>query len=100
MAAEHSNDVFHHVRDFTFFEVPEPLGGKWNIPQPFGDYFPITKFMVLEVVAAVIVFAVFRGLALRVGSGGRAESGGRFWNFWSKAAGFFIRDEVKSPTNR
>ena len=95
MAAGHSNDVFHHVRDWPFFEVPKFLGGELPIPQPFGDYFTITKFMVLEVVAAVIVFAVFRGLARRVAGGDPVR--GRFWNFW-EALALFIRDEVVRPT--
>ena len=43
MASGHSNDVFHHVRDGTSFEVPQFLGGEWHIPQPFGNSFEITK---------------------------------------------------------
>src|SRR5258708_7959638 len=95
MAAGHSNDVFHHVRDSTVVEVPRGLGGEWHIPQPFGDHFPITKFMVLEVVAALIVFAIFRGLARKAEAGEPVR--GRFWNFW-EALALFIRDEVVRPT--
>jgi F-type H+-transporting ATPase subunit a len=95
MAAGHSNDVFHHVRDSTAFEVPRALGGEWHIPQPFGDLFPITKFMVLEVVAALIVFAIFHGLARKAKAGEPVR--GRFWNFW-EALALFIRDEVVRPT--
>lgn len=92
--AEHS-DVFHHVRDAKVFEVPQMLGGHWDIPQFLGPYFTITKFMVLEVVAAVIVFVIFRGLAKRVESGQPVR--GRFWNFWESLA-VAIRDHVVRPT--
>jgi F-type H+-transporting ATPase subunit a len=94
MASGHS-DVFHHVRDSLSFEVPRFLGGEWHIPQPFGEYFPITKFMVLEVVAAVLVAVIFKGLASRIASGEPVR--GRFWNFW-EAIALFLRDEVVRPT--
>lgn len=94
MADGHS-DVFHHVRDAHAFEVPQILGGRWEIPQIFGEFFPITKFMVLEVVAAVIVFVIFRGVVKRMGSGEAVR--GRFWNFWETLA-VFLRDEVVRPT--
>src|SRR5262245_6653607 len=95
MAAEHTKDVFHHVRDSTSFVLPDFLGGKWEIPQPFGDAFPITKFMVLEVIAAVLVFLIYRGLAKRAAGGAPIRGG--FWNFW-EAIVLFLRDEVVRPT--
>jgi F-type H+-transporting ATPase subunit a len=95
MAAENHSDVFHHVRDTTSFEVPRFLGGEWHIPQPFGESFPITKFMVLEVVAAVLIFAIFRTLAVKAAGGEPIR--GRFWNFWETIA-LFLRDEVVRPT--
>jgi F-type H+-transporting ATPase subunit a len=96
MAADgHAKDVFHHVRDSLSFEVPRFLGAEWHIPQPFGEYFAITKFMVLEVVAALIVFFIFRGLAARIQTGEPVR--GRFWNFWETIA-LFLRDQVVRPT--
>jgi F-type H+-transporting ATPase subunit a len=95
MAAEHSKDVFEHVRDATHFELPQFLGGEWHIPQPFGEYFVITKFMILEVVAAVFLFFVFRGLARRAATGLPVR--GRFWNFW-EAIAVYLRDAVVRPT--
>jgi len=85
MAAGH--DSFHHVRDFPYFELPFGI----KIELPFG----LTKFMVLQVVAALLVFWIFRGLAQRVQSGQPAT--GRWWNFW-EALALFIRDEVVRPT--
>jgi F-type H+-transporting ATPase subunit a len=95
MAAGHSNDVFHHVRDTTVFEVPQFLGGEWHIPQPFDGYFAITKFMILEVVAALIIFAIFRTLARKAANGQPVR--GRFWNFW-EAIALYLRDQVVRPT--
>ena len=90
MSAEHQ-DNFHHVRDFPFFELPAGL--KIELPAFFG--FQITKFMVLQVVAAVIVFLIFRGLSRRLSGGKPAR--GRCWNFWEMMA-LFVRDEVVRPT--
>ncbi|HLJ12774.1 MAG TPA: F0F1 ATP synthase subunit A [Planctomycetaceae bacterium] len=95
MAAAHSDDVFHHVRDNTVFEVPQFLGGEWSIPQPFGGHFPITKFMILEIIAAILVFVIFRTLAAKAASGEPVR--GRFWNFW-EAIAVFLRDDLVRPT--
>ncbi|MFN9370875.1 MAG: F0F1 ATP synthase subunit A [Planctomycetaceae bacterium] len=98
MASGH-DDVFHHVRDFTFFEVPRFLtpdgSGHLHIPQPFGKLFTITKFMVIEVLVLVLAVLVFQGLARRVASGEPLR--GRFWNFF-EAILVFLRDEVVRPT--
>lgn len=84
-------DHFHHVRDSHFFEGP--LGWRFDLPSIAG--FQITKFMVLQLIAAVLAFLVFRGLASRVQAGSPTK--GRFWNFW-EAIALFIRDEVVRPT--
>jgi len=98
MASGH-DDVFHHVRDFTFFEVPRFLtpdgSGHLHIPQPFGKLFTITKFMVIEVIVLVLALLIFRGLARRVASGEPLR--GRFWHFF-EAILVFLRDEVVRPT--
>lgn len=108
-----SGDSFHHVRDFGFFELP----GGHHVPLPtiplpdavanssfvqavFPNWheagcIPISKFMVLQLLAFAICMFVFRGLAKRIGSGKPAE--GRFWNFW-EAIALFVRDEVVRPT--
>ena len=86
-----SPDNFHHVRDFGFFELPAGL--KITLPEVLGHQ--VTKFMVLQIVAAVIVLLIFRGLSKRIASGQPAT--GRFWNFWEMLA-LFVRDEVVRPT--
>jgi len=88
MAGQH--DTFHHVRDFPYFELP--LGTKLHLPEIYG--LQITKFMVLQLVAALTVFLIFRGLARRIQSGEPVV--GRWWNFW-EALAVFIRDEVVRP---
>lgn len=94
MAAEHS-DPFHHIRDARVFELPQLLGGEWKIPQPFGEYFVITKYMLLEIVAALIVLYIYKNLAEKIRSGEPVR--GRFWNFW-EALALAIRDKVVRPT--
>lgn len=94
MSADGHADVFHHVRDAEEFLLPQFLGGSWKIPQPFGTYFPITKFMVLEVVALVLAVLIFRGLARRIATGEPVR--GRFWNFWESIV-LYLRDELVRP---
>lgn len=101
MAAGHE-DTFHHVRDFKYFELPETFGIGRDIivdghKVGFGFELPLglTKFMVMQVVAFVLVLLIFRGLAKRVRSGEPVK--GRWWNFWEMLA-VFIRDEVVRPT--
>lgn len=93
MASGHS-DPFHHVRDVPYFELPQFLT---DLLPPGATHLPagLTKFMVLQVVAAVLAGLVMWGLARRV-AGGKAVHG-RFWNFW-EAIALFIRDEVVRPT--
>ncbi|MFV0443580.1 MAG: F0F1 ATP synthase subunit A [Planctomycetaceae bacterium] len=89
LLAEHG--TFHHVYDFHHFELP--FFGLQEIPQLVPG-FPITKFMVLQVLAVLITLFIFRGLISRV-RGGRVASGW-FWNFWEMLA-LYIRDEVVRP---
>lgn len=86
-----SGDPFHHVRDFSYLELPG--GHHLKLPEIAG--FQLTKFMVLQLVAAVFVWFIFWGLARRIRSGQPAR--GRFWNFW-EAIALFLRDEVVRPT--
>ncbi len=57
--------------------------------------FVITKFMVLEVVAALLIAIVFIPLARRISTGERPR--GRIWNTF-EAMLLFIRDEVARPS--
>lgn len=96
MSAGHS--PFDHVKDSSIFELPQfvtSIFGSNHFPLPKVGSFQITKFMVLQVVAAVLTILIFRGLARRV-SGGRPVQG-RWWNFWETIA-LFVRDQVVRPS--
>jgi F-type H+-transporting ATPase subunit a len=97
MAAEHK-DVFHHIRDFPYLELPQFMGGKTDdfLLIPFGSNFEFqfTKFMLLQVVAGLLTLFIFMGLSWHIRSGKPAR--GKFWNFWEMLA-LFIRDEVARP---
>lgn len=94
MAADHSKDVFHHIRDSSHFELP----GGYTIDLPvihLGFYdFQVTKFMVLQVVAGLLALVIFSGLSRHIRSGKPAR--GWFWNFWELLA-VAIRDDVARP---
>ncbi len=100
--------LFEHVQDATYFELPKFLGGRWDIPQLVSSDGPllslpggipliqgkITKFMILEVLAAVLIFLVFTWLARKISSGDKPT--GKIWNFL-EAFIVFIREDVAIP---
>lgn len=96
MSAGHG--PFDHVKDSSVFELPQFVSsvfGSSQFPLPKIGSFQITKFMVLQVVAAVFTVIVFRGLAKRIAGGSPVS--GRWWNFW-EAIALFVRDEVVRPS--
>jgi F-type H+-transporting ATPase subunit a len=89
-----SSEIIRHAQDSDHFLLP--LGIEIHIPQPFAALgFHITKFMVLELVAVVLMFAVFIPLGRRIATGKPLR--GRFWNFMEVML-IFIRDEVARPS--
>lgn len=87
----------------TIEEFNRELSGKILIPQPFATLknlhdkesgFAISKFMVLELVIAVLLVAAFSRVAGRIASGEAPR--GRWWNML-EAMLLFIRDEVARP---
>src|SRR4051794_9122844 len=86
--------LFEHVQDSQSFDVPKFLvpSGKIQIPQPFsgekteaegkapvfGFDYKLTKFMIIEVVVALIMVVVFVRLAGRMR--GSDVPRGRIWN--------------------
>ena len=124
MAAESGHnkheDVFEHIRDADYFHVPKALTSEkahGHLQLPMVDWLPspgkvfmkmtgelpanasvmgvqVTKFMILELVAAIIVFLVFWGLAKRVKGGVPVK--GRWWNFWEMLA-LYMREQVARP---
>ncbi|HIQ22635.1 MAG TPA: ATP synthase F0 subunit A [Planctomycetes bacterium] len=80
----------HHVEDATSFHLP--LGAHIDLPEVFG--LQLTKFMVLELVAAGLMVAIFVPLARRIRTGEPVR--GRFANLM-EAMLLFLRDEVARP---
>jgi len=101
-----------HVKDASYFEVPRAFDADGHLDIPQGYVFDepliaanetlhlealdfmLTKFMVLEVIVAIVVAIVFIVLANRMASGARPR--GRIWNLL-EAMVVFIRDEVARP---
>lgn len=115
-----SATLFEHVQDATYFHLPRAFNpdnhGHFDLPQPFKTDAPLwemksnsemlnnlftpfdlefTKFMVLELVAAVLIAVFFIGLATKIKYGGVPR--GRFWNLL-EVFFEFIRDKVARPT--
>ena len=112
----HPDHLIGHVQDSTYFEIPA-FNFKdtvhLDIPNPLGytdenpmiqvkpnDFlgpvtFQPTKFIVLELLAAVIVAALFISLGRRIKSGEPVQ--GRFWNML-EAGCVYVRDEIARPS--
>jgi F-type H+-transporting ATPase subunit a len=103
--------LFGHVQDAKHFEVPRLIArdGRIEIPQPIHLEHPIveghgifepldlglTKFMVLEVVVAVLLAVIFIRLASRASREHRPR--GKGWNMFEGML-VFIRDQVARPS--
>jgi len=88
-----------HVRDAIQFELPGTFfgleGGKpYEIPLPNILGFQVTKYMVLEVLVAVILIAIFTIYARKIRGGALPK--GRFWNLIEILL-LYIRDNVARP---
>lgn len=79
------------------------LSGKILIPQPFGELrnlyeaesgFAISKFMVVELVVAMILVVSFTWVARRIATGQAPK--GRLWNLLEVFL-VFIRDQIAAP---
>ena len=85
-----------HVRDSTYFELPGTFfGGKpceIHLPEILG--LQLTKYMVLEVIVAVILIAIFTIYAKKIKGGALPK--GRFWNM-TEILLLYIRDNVARP---
>lgn len=110
-----ASHLIGHVKDSEHFELPRVLGGKIEIPQPLKTAEPIytfkvgfppiddriesfdlkfTKFMVLELIAAVLLIVLLTRVASKIKRQGSAKGG--FANA-IEAMVVFIRDEVAEP---
>jgi F-type H+-transporting ATPase subunit a len=93
------SDPFEHVSDSEHWHIFDEIGGGLSIPLPsfdlFGHHFALTKFMVLELIAAVLAIAIFVPLCRRASAGGLPR--GPWWNAFESLL-TFIRDQVAKPT--
>jgi len=91
-------EVGGHVKDAHEFHLP--MGVHVPLPKLHFDVlgysidFQLTKFMVLELLAAVLMILIFVPLARRIARGTAPK--GRLWNFFELMI-VFIRDEVARP---
>src|SRR5262245_29613928 len=92
------DEVQDMERHWIFFEnlFEDPL--HWKLPGPipipfYGDFY-ITKFMVLELVAAALILLIFIPLARQIRSGELPR--GRFWNLFEGML-IFVRDQIARP---
>lgn len=103
------NHLFGHVQDSDYIQLPAfmaPPDGKVSLPQFFtgekteevvtieGHHFQLTKFMLIEVVVALLIAVVFIGLARRMRRSDVPK--GRVWNML-EAMLVYVRDEVARP---
>lgn len=102
MAGDSSKpDLFHHVLDTTTWDFfPELMGEKGvihlpAIPLPWGGTFHITKYMLLELIAAILIIAIYVPLARRMANGDAPK--GPWWNAFEGLL-TFIRDFVAKPS--
>jgi F-type H+-transporting ATPase subunit a len=99
MANGHSESPLGHVLDHPTLEIPWGLGGKVvhlpDIPLLGGYHFQITRFMVMELLAAALMVAIFIPLARHMS--GRAVTKGPFRNAFESLV-LFIRDKVARPS--
>lgn len=94
-----AHDAFEHVLDQKEeWPIFERLFGGVSIPLPtinvFGYPFQITKFMILELIAAVAIAAIFIPLCRRASQGDLPK--GPWWNAFESLL-TFIRDQVAKP---
>ncbi|MDG2408103.1 MAG: F0F1 ATP synthase subunit A [Pirellulales bacterium] len=106
--------LFGHVQDAHHFELPHAIAdeGKLHIWQPFEPFVDevllradpdyhlapfdllVSKFMILEVIAAAVLIFFFIGLARKISDGSPARGK---WSNMLESMLVFIRDEVARP---
>jgi F-type H+-transporting ATPase subunit a len=90
MAAGHDDNPLSHVVDHNTLELP----GFREIDLPNILGFQVTRFMVMEVVAATLVILIIVPLTRHIAR--QRVTRGRFWNLF-EAFILFIRDVVARP---
>lgn len=86
-------ELAEHVSDGTAYHLPEFLGIRLELPTICG--FQVTRFMVVEVVVALLMILLFVPLAVKMKSGRPVR--GRFWNLLEVFL-LYLRNEVIVPS--
>ena len=87
-------EIGGHVKDAPGFHLPGGVHTHLPSIDLFGVEFQLTKYMVLELVAAALMIMIFVPLAWRMRKGDAPR--GRLWNFLESIL-MFIRNEVARP---
>src|SRR5438552_18539652 len=90
-------DPFEHVMDTKDWHFFENFGVHIHLPKihlPLYGDFQITKFMILEVVAAVLIVIIYVPLARRAASGELPK--GFLWNTFESIL-MYIRNQIAIP---
>lgn len=88
-------DALHHVADSHKWEIFTHLTGKGNDALVITLPGFLTKYMVLELIAAGLIMLIYIPLARKIASGEAPK--GAWWNAF-EALLTFIRDQVAKPT--
>src|SRR5690349_10940014 len=100
MAAGHSpiEHVLEEVQDTNRWVFFEDLFGGLDYNLPYftigGFRIQFTKYMILELIAALLIIAIFVPLARRIQSGDLPR--GRWWNLFEGLL-LFVRDQIVRP---
>jgi F-type H+-transporting ATPase subunit a len=108
MAEAHKPDAFHHVLDTrspdgitapTWQLFDRLFGDSVEIHLPylgtiFGRRVFLTKYMILEVIAAILIVVIFVPIARRAGRGELPK--GTWWNAFESLLSF-VRNEIAKP---
>ena len=101
--AEYKKEDGHDWSSEKVAAYNKHLSGKILIPQPFGKLrnlheadsgFCVSKFMIIEVVVALMMLALFTWLGRRISTGTAPK--GRLWNLMESFL-VFIREEIAKP---
>jgi F-type H+-transporting ATPase subunit a len=98
--AAHIPPPEHHVQDTSQWLFFDRLFGdrvEWTLPgfHIGSHHFQITKFMIVELVAAALMLVIFIPIARRARAGGLPK--GRWWNAFESLL-TFVRNEIARPT--
>jgi F-type H+-transporting ATPase subunit a len=93
-AAHEDKSALHHVMDSDTWEFFDTLAlHEWHLPNILG--LQITKFMLLEVIAALLIIAIYIPLARRMQDGQVVR--GSFFNFFEVLL-TFVREQIAKPS--